>query len=353
MTTTEGRPVSAPAVPAPIEYTTAQLLLEWDKRRDRSKQTEIGMSEVGECRRRAGYRVNGIAPTNPSGSVQAVMGTAVHDAVEKVFHAMQALGLIPAEDLVEYEVRFAGVLGHLDRYDSWRKRLKDTKTTSQRWLDHIILHGADISHTWQTHLYAAALIQAGYQVHDIMIDYLARDTGNDHQVIIPFDIKHVRDALAWLQNVRETPLEYLARDYAPESPFCNHCPFFDRCWDGGVPGRDLRSVLYVQDPDAAKWARQLDEARAMKKEAAALEAEAKGALDALRPNVSGKSDPLDVGYTKNLVWTVKTEKRLDGVLVRAEYAKSGVRPPLNEITKTELRFAAKPKSTDPQDNDDQ
>jgi hypothetical protein len=342
VTTIEQRPPTAAAAPPERDYTTAELLLEGDKRRPRSKQQELGMSEVGGCRRRAGYRLAGVAPTNPGGSVQAVMGTAVHDAVERVFREMQKAGLLPAGDLVEHEVRFAGVLGHLDRYDSIRQRVKDTKTTSQRWLDHIILYGADLNHTWQGHLYGAALNQAGHPVREIVIDYLARDTGKDHQVVIPFDLKHVRDALAWLKTVRETPLEYLARDYEPESSFCGHCPFFTRCWDGGTPNRDPRSVLLVDQADAAKWAEQLWDARQTIKAAKKLEAEAKGALDGLRPNTFDTAE-VDVGWERNLKWTVTVSRPLDGDQVRKEYAATGSRPPVKETTKVELRFAAKPK----------
>jgi hypothetical protein len=165
--------------------TTAELLLEWDQRRPRSMQRTIGMSEVGGCRRRAGYRLAGTEPTNQSGSVQAVMGTAVHSAVEQIHREMQAAGLIPADDLVEHEVRFAGVLGHLDRYIAADAELRDTKTTSDRWLQHIRVHGASRDHLWQTHLYGAALVAEGKPVRRIVIDYLARDTGADHQVTVP------------------------------------------------------------------------------------------------------------------------------------------------------------------------
>lgn len=322
--------------------TTAELLLEWDKGRGRSQQTEIGMSEIGGCRRRAGYRLAGVEPTNAGGSVQAVMGTAIHAAVEQVFHQMQAVGLIPAEDLVEYEVRFAGILGHLDRYDSLRFEVDDTKTTNQRWLDHIKLHGADQAHIWQVMLYAAALIRQGHKVHTVVIDYIARDTGNDHQVRMPFDPLAVRDALEWLRQVRDTDVEMLNRDYAPDTAFCGHCPFLDTCWGDQVPNRSPLSVLYVEDPDAAKWAEQLRGARAVIAEAKKIEAEAKGALDALRPNVTGKSDPVDVGWDWDLQWTVTSPKRLDTDAVRAEYAKVGAKPPIKESTEIRLSFVPKP-----------
>lgn len=322
--------------------TTAQLLLAWDQRRARSQQTELGMSEVGGCRRRAGYRLAGVAPTNSGGSIQAVLGTAIHTVVETVFRDLQDAGLIPAEDLVEHEVRFAGVKGHLDRYDSLRAEVDDTKSVAGRRLDHIRANGPDRQHVWQSHLYAAALVKEGRPVRSIVIDYIARDTGEDHQEYLPFDTQHVRDALDWLKYVRETPLELLPRDHAPSSAFCGGCPFRDLCWSGGIPGRDPRSVLYVDDPNGQEWARKLDEARADKADAARREDEAKGALDALRPNESGRSDIVDVGYPKGLRWTVTTETRIDTDAVRAEYEEAGMRPPETHNQKTTLRFASLP-----------
>lgn len=322
--------------------TTAQLLLEWDRRRPRSRQAELGMSELGGCRRRAGYRLAGQAPTNEGGSVQAVMGTAIHAAVEQVFHDMQAAGLIPADDLVEHEVSFAGVLGHFDRYESATETLYDTKTTNENWLKHIVLHGADTQHIWQGHLYAAALRRTGRKVRRIVIDYIARDTGNDHQVTMPFEVQHVRDALAWLEAVRAVDVEMLNRDYAPDTAFCEHCPFRDTCWAGAITDRSPLSVLYVEDPDARRWAQQLRDARDVIAQAKELEAEAKGALDAIRPNTTGRSDPVDVGFDWDLQWTISNTTRLDTDLVKAEYAKAGAKPPTKTSASTKLSFVPKP-----------
>jgi hypothetical protein len=322
--------------------TTADLLLQWDRLRPRSQQRELGMSEVGDCRRRAGYRLAGVEPSNPSGSIQAVLGTAIHAAVEQVYRDLQQQGLIPADDLVEHEVEFAGVRGHLDRYGSATGDVEDSKSTTARWLAHLRLHGAERHHVWQGHLYGAGLIRQGYPVRRIVIDYIARDTGEDWQETMPFDPQHVRDALDWLAFVRDTPLDLLPRDHAPTSAFCRHCPFQRTCWDGGVPDRDPRSVLYLDHPDAQAWARQLDEARADKADAERREEEARGALDAIRPNTSGTSDVVDVGYPKGLRWTVNAERRLDIPAVRVKYETAGVKPPEKTITKTTLKLVPLP-----------
>jgi len=323
------------------ERTTADLLLEWDRQRPRSRQRQLGWSEIGGCRRRAGYRLAGVEPSNAGGSVQAVMGTAIHDAVQRVLNEIAA-----PDDLVEHPVVFAGIPGHLDRYEADTATLIDVKTTSSRWLEHIKLHGPDRNHLWQLGGYGAALIQEGRKVRRVIIDYLARDTGELHRWEGKFDPQWVRDALDWLENVRQADLEMLNRDYAPDTAFCGHCPFLDTCWEGAVPNRDPRSVLLVEDPDQLKWAQQLVDARAAVKAAKALEDEAKGALDALRPNDLGKSDPIDVGLPggKCLQWSITEPEYLDGDAVKFEYAKVGAKPPMKTGSRrVELKLVAKPK----------
>jgi hypothetical protein len=323
--------------------TTAELLLDWDRTRPRSQQTELGMSEVGGCRRRAGYRLAGVEPTNEGGSVQAVLGTAIHAAVEQVYRDFQAKGLLPAEDLIEYEVSFGGVLGHLDRYEAGTFTLYDTKSTSDRWLQqHIKVFGADREHTWQSNLYAAALIADGKPVRRIVIDYIARDTGNDHQVVLEPDVEQVREAMQWLRNVRDTPLDVLSRDRRPESVWCQHCPFYDLCWDGAVPGRSPLSVLYVEFPDGDYWVSELREARQEKKVAEDREKRALGALDAVRPNESGDSGPVDVGGEQCLRWNISKFDVLDGDAVKVEYKEAGVKPPMKGSGKTVLSLVPKP-----------
>jgi CRISPR/Cas system-associated exonuclease Cas4 (RecB family) len=317
------------------EHTTASLLLEWDRRRPRSQQRQFGMSELGDCRRRAGYRLAGVQPTNQGGSVQAVMGTGLHAHVAEVLRDLQAEGVIPADALVEHEVSFAGILGHLDLYVE--PEVTDTKTTSSRWLEKLKVNGPSLSHLWQTHGYAAALIAEGRTVRRINIDYIARDTGEEWRWSGPFEAKHVRDALNWVNEVRSTELEFLARDHAPDSPWCEHCPFFDRCWEGGYAGRDPRSVLYVENPDAAEWATKLEDARARKKAAADDEAEAKGALDALRPD--GESVTyLIPGHDRALRWTVSKTRRIDTTQVRKDYIAAGRTAPekTSETTRLDL-----------------
>jgi hypothetical protein len=211
---------------------TTDLILAWDRRRPRSKQQELGMSDLGGCRRRAGYSLAGQKPTNPGGSVQAAMGSAIHDAIADI---LTELGIPGASH--EKEVKFAGLIGHY----------------------------------------------AGTPIRTVRIDYLARDTGEEWTWHGLFDPRNVRDAVEWLRLVRTTELEMLPRDYEPDSAFCRGCKFLQVCWQGAVADRDPLSVLFVEDPDAEKWAAELWSAREQIKELKVQEKRAKGALDALRP----------------------------------------------------------------------
>lgn len=318
---------------------TAELLLEADWMRPRSQQRGLGISDLGGCRRQAGYKLHGYKLEKPSGSIQAVIGTAVHDKVDAELIQMRDAGLIPPDSVINEEVRFGGLTGHPDLYVDGV--LRDVKTLGyDAQLANYQLNGPPKRHLWQVMTYAAALIVTDRPVRVVQIDYLVRDSGNSWLWEGPFDYEHVRDAMTWLTSVRETPLEWLARDYAPDSPQCRHCPFFNRCWDGHVIDRDERSVLLVEDQDAAKWARKLEEARARLKDAKADEALAKGALDALRPNTEGRGEVQIDGYPKILRWTVSNRKNLDNDQVRADYARNGAQPPLTPSSSVKLEVVA-------------
>jgi hypothetical protein len=260
--------------------TTAALLLLADQRRPRTRQLEIGFSDLGSCRKRTGYKLALTPHVNLAGNIQAMIGTAVHDAIAGVMAEIAEDG-----DLVNHKVEYAGIRGELDRYEAATRTVVDTKTTSSRWLEHIKLHGPDDGHVWQCAGYGAGLIKQGVPVERIRIEYLARDTGEEYPFEKALDPRDIREALEWLKMVRDSDLDALPRDYEPDSQWCRGCPFGGLdggvCWSGHVPARDLRSVLYVEDPDAGKWAQELWDARQDKKPAAERESRAKGALSAI------------------------------------------------------------------------
>lgn len=343
MTILDDRPVVGEQQQATdvAEPTTAELLLAHDQTRDRSQQRELGWSEIGGCRKRAGFWLHGYEPTDPGGSLPAVMGTAIHDTAAEARRQVAQPG-----DLIEHEVRFAGILGHLDWYTAATCTLGDLKTTSKVLLDRYMVDGPDDDQLWQANGYAAALIRSGRPVHRIVIEYLARDTGDTWRWVGKPDPAMVRAALAWVAAVRDAEFDMLARDHAPTSARCRNCPFRTACWDGAVTGRDPRSVIYTENPDtAALWVDAWQQACDDETEAAKRKEHAKGVLDALRPNDEGRSAVLDVGLPDvGLRWSVSHPRNLDHGQVRADYHEAGVDVPTKRGTQVRMSLAPLPKT---------
>jgi len=307
--------------------TTTELLLEWDAHRERSLQAEMGMSALGGCRRQAGYMLAGTEREQSSGSVQAVMGTAVHETAAEA--ARQSIKIPPHAFVETKDIWFAGLRGHPDLFVE--PILRDIKTTGRSSMLALWkAQGPPKRHVWQVSFYGAGLIVDGHKVERLQIDYLARDSGDTWLWEAPFRMEPVREAMNWLTMVRSTPADMLARDFRPGSPQCDSCPFARRCWqDQAVPGRDLRSVLYIENPDAAEWARRLEDARARKKQAEMDEADAKGALDALRPNDYGTADVEVPALDQVIRFQVqKGRSRLDAEQVKADYRRVDATPPM-------------------------
>jgi hypothetical protein len=258
------------------------MLLEWDRKRARSQQNEIGWSEIGVCRKRAGYRLAGTPPSNPSGSVQAVLGTAIDQTVNEI---AVDLGLVNQQ-----EIRFAGIPGHFDRVEPSTEggpqdTVVDVKSVgTDRWLEHLELHGAPEHNRFQAHAYGAGLILQGYPIRYVRIDYIARDSGREWAWQERFSKQVVRDALEWVQRVRDADLDMLPRDFAPTNMMCRSCPFQKPCWGEQADDRDPRAVLFTEDPDAEKWADRLWNLRNRIKELSEEADTVKGAMDALRPD---------------------------------------------------------------------
>jgi hypothetical protein len=305
--------------------TTTELLLAWDKQRPRSLQKEIGMSALGSCRRQTGYMLGGYDYDEgfEATNAQPVLGTAIHEIA-----AQAAAMLIPGAIAEGLGVRFGGLLGHPDLWINGIVRDVKTKGYSLQ-LENVRRNGPPQGERWQVHTYGAGLILAGYEVHTVQLDYIARDSGDEYLFEEPFSVEVVSEAMAWLEQVRTAEVVTLPRDYRPDSGHCRSCPFFERCWE--TPrGSDSRAVLFTDDPDAARWAAVLAEGRTMRQRGEALEADAKGALDALRSVTRpGETQDIEVpGLDKLIRFRVNKGKRsLDAAQIAMDYKRADARPP--------------------------
>ena len=196
-------------------------LLAADNDRARSKQTAIGVSQLGGCRRSVWHQLQGHAGTNPTLRLASIMGTAIHATIEQ---ALQDKGY-----LLEFRIEAADGLppATIDCYDPETGTVTDFKTITKKNADYFVSK----QKRWQVQTYGYLLAKAGHKVTTVQLLGIPRD-GNELDVIDwsePYDEQVALEALAWLQD-----LEARTEAPAPErdaSTFCKtYCPFFgDLC----------------------------------------------------------------------------------------------------------------------------
>lgn len=295
---------------------SADLLLDWHRQRTALREPGLSISRVGGCDRQVGYILAGTDPSDDGHSIQGAIGTAIHAAIEEEANRRGISA--------ERHVVIGGIPGHYDRLEG--DELIDTKTVYNR-IGRVKRDGPPRRETWQVNLLAGGLIAAGTPVRWVRIDYLDRANGEEYTWRGRPDPTVIREALAWVKNIREAPLDMLPRVFLPDSAACSHCPFRSTCWGQGVAGRRPESVAYLDHPDAQHWAAEFEVAKAEEKDAERRKKLAAGALDALRPGPEGQTVRASVGGVA-LRWTwYRGREGLDEDEVTAFYAKHGERPP--------------------------
>jgi len=261
-----------------------ELLRQWDRDNYVPSGPGLTLSRLGGCRRQAGYLIAETPPSDPerdddeddSESIPHIIGTAVHLVAKAAGEKFGKPG-----DLHEHVVEVAGMWGKLDRYEAETRTVTDLKTVYNR-IPKVRAYGPTVQELWQVTALAAGLILTGVPVDRVRIDYLDRAGGDPFSWSAPLNPAVLREALAWVEEVRSADAEWLPRDHNAGSKTCGRCPFRSLCWGGAVPGRRPESVLFVENPDARRWVEELLAAKADREDAEDREERAKYALDALR-----------------------------------------------------------------------
>ncbi len=290
-----------PARPSAAERRAAPSLAaavrDLDGRRARSRQRMIGASELGECRRRAAYRIARRRPTNTRTGLQAFMGTELHRGVLRALRRQYG-------GLTEVGLRGEQVKG---RCDWWHAPVvEDLKTTSRFGFERVLTRGVPVRHWFQVAVYAWLLrtgqtadrrlpAGTGQDVEGLRIRYLSRDSGEDVVFEADPDPALTAEAIMWLTEVYAT-VEDEGVDAVPRDGFgpgvdtaCDWCPFLDLCWGPPVePGTEgdasRQSRLTVTDEDYVAAVHDYDAWRA-------AEAEARRHKDYARERLRGRSGP--------------------------------------------------------------
>ena len=218
-----------------------------DAGRDRSKQTQVGPSEIGGCRRKVWYRLNGQPETNDNQSkLAAIMGTAIHAAIEDAITTLDPEG---KTYLVETEVAYGDMKAHVDLFVPEIGAVIDWKTSKVKNLSYF----PSVQQRWQVQVYGYLLSKNGYEVKTVNLVAIARD-GDEKDVKVhsePYDEVSALEALQWLANVKA-----LTEAPAPEKDesFCkNYCQYYDASGQMGCVGlkkeRIVLSEVVIEDAE--------------------------------------------------------------------------------------------------------
>lgn len=216
-----------------------EMILWADHNSVRSLQNEVGVSEVGDCLRRLGYRAAGVrtvaAPGDPW---PAIVGTAIHSWLEagvSSFEYVHGTGRWHTEMTVHPS---DDIKGHTDLYDSETFTVIDYKTKGTEEMREI-RKGAppSVDHLRQLNLYALGHIRAGRRVDRIAIVYLPRGgwlsgmyvwAGDFDQAAAEAAVESFEKVQRGIRyyKVAEEPANWQKFPAAPGRG-CGHCPWYN------------------------------------------------------------------------------------------------------------------------------
>ena len=199
--------------------TLIKALVDYDNSRARSKQTAIGVSSLGDCRRKVWHMIQGDKPTNDNVlRLPAIMGTAIHAAIEN------AIGDADGRYLIEHRVELDGLPpATIDFFDTAECEVIDWKTITKKNIDYFVTQ----QKRWQVQVYGYLMTQVGYEVKTVTLIGIPRD-GTENDIVThsePYDREVALEALRWLEDLRQVT-EAPAPERDPAT-FCkNYCQFY-------------------------------------------------------------------------------------------------------------------------------
>ena len=225
-----------------------QVLRDKDAGRARSKQTQVGPSELGGCRRKVWYRLNDQPETNDNElKLSAIMGTAIHAEIEKAITIADPKG---EKYWVETSVEYNGMKAHIDLYIPETGDVIDWKTVKVKNLSYF----PSLQQRWQVQVYGYLLDKSGKgSPRTVNLVAIARD-GDERDVRVhsePYDPKLAEDALNWLSAIQES-----ADAPGPERDqnYCKfYCKYFDESGEMGCTGlkkeRTKEDDIFIENPE--------------------------------------------------------------------------------------------------------
>jgi CRISPR/Cas system-associated exonuclease Cas4 (RecB family) len=207
----------------------ARALNNWDSRRARSKQVEIGPSQIGGCRRQVYYQLIDAPKLHSPDKLASIMGTAIHEMIAQAIKSEDPFG---DNFLIEQELDDDGLPAHTDLYIRNKGLVVDWKTTTkagQRYFP-------SEQQIMQVNLYAYILEKNGETPKEVSLVSIARDGKFEHIKTHsePYNRELAESGLKWLEEVKESAEKKEIPD--PEKPkhFCfASCQWYDATGEVG------------------------------------------------------------------------------------------------------------------------
>lgn len=202
-----------------IKEVLIERLSEQDNNRDRSKQTNVGPSEIGGCATKLWHKVNGTEPTNLNTlKLSAIMGTAIHTLIESVFAESDSF-------LTEVEVEYDGITGHIDLVDCDTMTVWDWKTTTKAGLGYF----PTTQQREQVQIYGYLANQNDIPVQRVGLVAICRD-GNENDIVEYSEEYNEALALNAIQRYLDIREQYEPPAPEKDADYCaKYCQYFGAC----------------------------------------------------------------------------------------------------------------------------
>jgi hypothetical protein len=216
--------------------TLIDALVAQDNQRERSLQKAVGVSSLGGCRRSVWHTLQGDVGTNPTDNLAAIMGTAIHNAIESAFQGSPDV-------LLEHRVEIDGFPpATIDYFNTATGEVVDWKTIKLAGIPYFVGQ----QKVWQVQCYGYLMMKAGYDVKTVTLVGIPRDGGAKDIVVhsFPFDPAVAETAFAWLAEI-ESRTEAPAPERDATSWCAKYCKFYGELC-GGI-SKDLSGEA-ITDP---------------------------------------------------------------------------------------------------------
>jgi hypothetical protein len=206
---------------------------------ERSKQTVIGISEVGMDCRKCVARKLAEKPRTPDGSWFPFIGTAVHDQLEQGFASRWPEEYHLENRLHVHSYKNLELAGSCDMFVPEHGIVNDWKVVGQEALTKASKGQIKNQYRVQAMLYGLGWKKKGYEVNHVSLTFLPRDKDlpNAQVVMLRYDEALAMEALAGLEVLIDAA-ELVGWDAViakqPKAGFCWDCKKYEQQEDGDI-----------------------------------------------------------------------------------------------------------------------